>query len=342
MFLGQKSRQWMIVSFAMFSMMSFVFACKDFIEVDKINHSILKKSVEYSYGLAVPGSEYHKPIARRYLTIDMYVVNDSVTSLPIVFLTDANNRMDINDVTENLVLKHDELSDYERYQTVINLHINKDVQLSHVNKLKGEIRSSGFDRIQYSTFKMHSKYPSNHPFFKYSGIEQYLYPRYSELEAFLDSAKNLDFSKYAIRIPEAARYRFIYFKKYNRVEIKVDGEQVYLNGKPFTKAQLHAFLHRLIKKYSPNFAIIFTPSEEIKYERYIEFLDLIYSVTYQVKNEMSLELFNEPFEHWYPFDHVYPSEEEKDRINAKYPRIVIEWTPEEKRLMNLLKKAGNE
>ncbi len=340
MFLGQKSRQWMIVSFAMFSTMSFVFAYKDFIEVDKINHNILKNSVEYSYGLAVPGSDYHKPISRRYLAIDMYLVNDSVTSMPIAFLTDANNPMEINDVTENLVLKHGELSELEKYQTVINLHIDKDVQLSHVNKLKREIRSARFDRINYSTFKMHSKYPSNHPFFKNSGIEQILYPIYSELEVFLDSAENLDFSKYTIRIPEAARHRFFYYKKYNRVEIKVEREMVYVNGKQFSKAKLHAILHELIKKYSPNFAIIYTASDDIKYERYIEFLDLIYSVYYQLKNEMSLELFNKSFEYWHPFDNRYPSEEQVS-INAKFPRIVIEWTPEEKRLINILKKASN-
>lgn len=260
--------------------------------------------------------------------------------MPIVFLNDANNQIDIKDIGEILEQEQDKISYYERYQIVINLHIDKNIQLDHVNKLKKEIRKSRFGRIQYSTFKLHSKYPSNHPIIKYSGIEQYLYPRYSELEAFLDSAENLDFSKYSIRIPEVARYRIIDVKKYNRVEIKVDSEKVYLNGKQFTKAKLHAILHKLIKKYAPNFAVIYTPSEEIKYERYIEYLDLIYSVTYQVKNEMSLELFNKPFEHWYPFDHLYPSEE-KDSINAKYPRIVIEWTPEEKRLLKLLKKAGN-
>jgi biopolymer transport protein ExbD len=340
MFLGQKTFQWFIVSFGLFTTMSFIFALKDFIEVDQINKNLLKTSVEYSYGLSVPVSEYHKPIARRYLATDLYLVNDSVTSIPVIFLDDVYNRIDIKKVSENLMQEKAKYSVYDEYQMVINLHINKNIQLSYVNKLKREIRKSGIGRVQYSTFKVDSKYPSYHPIFKYSGIEQYLYPWYLGLEPFLDSAENLDFSKYTIRIPEAAKYRIIDIKKYNRVELKVDRSKVYLNGRQFTKAQLKALLYALTKKYSPKFAVIYSPSDEIKYERYIEYLDLIYSVNYQVKNEMSQELFNKPYEQMNPFDDRYSSDE-KDSINAKYPRMVIEWTPEEKRLMKLINKAAN-
>lgn len=49
MFLGQMSLNWFIISFGIFAIMSCVFAFKDFLDVEKINHNLQKKSVEYSY-----------------------------------------------------------------------------------------------------------------------------------------------------------------------------------------------------------------------------------------------------------------------------------------------------
>ncbi|MEQ8531749.1 MAG: hypothetical protein RIB86_07845, partial [Imperialibacter sp.] len=68
--------------------------------------------------------------------------------------------------------------------------------------------------------------------------------------------------------------------------------------------------------------------------RYIEYLDLVYSQIENLKNEMSLELYQRPLEYWY-------WQPELESIKSKYPRNVLEWTREEQRLLDLMKKAGN-
>jgi len=51
---------------------------------------------------------------------------------------------------------------------------------------------------------------------------------------------------------------------------------------------------------------------------------------------MSIDLYDKPFEDWYRWD------EQWDSINSRYPTNIIEWTFEEKRLIELMKKANIE
>ena len=81
-----------------------------------------------------------------------------------------------------------------------------------------------------------------------SGIHQSLYPQYySDFEVFLDSAENLDFSRYAIRLPESMMYRVNAFKGLNRIELYVNNENTTLNVEVISKDKLEQVIYKFIK-----------------------------------------------------------------------------------------------
>ena len=72
--------------------------------------------------------------------------------------------------------------------------------------------------------------------------------------------------------------------------------------------------------------------DQITYGRYIEYLDLIHSRIDQLSNEMSIDRYEQPFEYLYHGVAL-------DSIKSRYPRHIVEWTREEKRLIALMKKT---
>ncbi|MCG8321459.1 MAG: hypothetical protein MI921_18290 [Cytophagales bacterium] len=311
--------------------MSFAFALKDFVDVEKINHNLLKNSIEYSYDLEVPSSQSHQRIERRSLVTDVYVVSDSSNgSKPLIFFNYIDSRVELEEIDKQLNWERDKLDEFEQHLLVANLHIDKELPMSFVNELKYQFRKAGLQKILYSTGRKYSKYPSNYPGFKYSGIWKSLYPKYyPEFEAFLDSAENLDFSRYSIRLPDSPMYRINALKGYNRIEIYVNNENATLNGEIVSKEKLEQIVYQFIKNYSPNYVVIFNVDDQVTYGRYIEYLDLIYARIDQLRNEMSIDLYKQPFDYWY-------WGEELDTIKFRYPRHIIEWTQEEKRLIKLM------
>ena len=53
------------------------------------------------------------------------------------------------------------------------------------------------------------------------------------------------------------------------------------------------------------------------------------------RDEMAYEQYNKPYIALYDWS-------EKEPIKARYPKRLVEWTPEEKRLMELVGKPGGE
>ena len=128
-------------------------------------------------------------------------------------------------------------------------------------------------------------------------------------------------------------YRTKVVEQLDRVEIKIDIESVWLNGKLVKEDELRQILHRYMKRYAQDFIVIHSPSSDISYGRYIEYLDIIYSVTDKLRDEMSVELYDKLY-------HDLSFAKERDPIRIKYPNNVVEWTSEEKRLINLMNEAN--
>ena len=328
--------KWATVSFGLFATMSFAFAFKSFLASEKINKILLKKSIEYTYDLIVPRSQTHQLVPRRSLTTNVYVVRDTIDPFqPIIFIKDISTQTVLDSVDFKLNIERDKLSWVESSQMAVNLHIDENIPMTFIEELKYRFRQDSLRIIQYSTGYKHSKYPPNYSIWKYSGIQHYLYPGYyPKFVEFLDSAEHLDFTKYTIRLPKSLMYRVNALQEYNRIEVYVGKDNVKVNGAVVTDDKLSEIVYKFTKKYSPDNVIIFNKDNQITFGRYIEYLDLVYSQIEKLKNEMSMELYQKPLEYWY-------WQPELDSINSKYPRNVLEWTREEQRLLDLMKKAGN-
>ncbi len=335
LYIGKNSLAWLSISSIIFVVMSFTLAYKNFLSLEKINHSLQSNSVYYSYGLRVPKSKYYKRIERKSLTTDFYIVADSAnknTPEPLIYMKNTHTKIQLQELQKYLDRERAKLDEIDREQFTPNLHIDSRVPLSFVNELKHALRKAGIRQIQFSTGVKGSRYPSNYPIFKDWGIPQRLQPYHPELELFLDSAETIDYNHFTIRIPDSRMYRIKEVKSYNRLELKVDNESAYLNGKKYNPDEIQYILTWFVEKYSPEFIIIFSPSKDITFERYIAYLDLCYSTIYSLRNNMSINLYGEPISNWLQGKELY-------NIKLKYPMNIVEWTEEEKRLIQLLEKT---
>lgn len=329
--LGRKGYKWMAYSFVYVAILSLGFANLNFINIDEVNLQLKDPLRLMTDQIKVPETTSYSRIYRSSLAIDIYILNDSISSLPIILWGDSRSKIKLEDILNYINWERSKITEYERGRLIANLHIDKNVKIKVLSDLRYELRKVDFRQIQYSTGIKNSKYPSSYPLFKDVGIKQVLFPHYPELEVFLDSAENLDYDKYTIRIPDNPMYRVQDVRNYNRVEIKSDSENTYLNGKIISDYKLTKFLYKFIKKHSPNFVVIYSPDESISYGRYIQHLDMFYSTIDKLRNEMSMELYDKPFYEWYSGDEFY-------EIKDKYPLHFLEWTLEEKRLLQLLNK----
>lgn len=342
MIFGGKAYKWFLYSLIYILLLSLLMANINFLNYKKINKNLKNQNVELAYSLNVPVSEHFQRLTwRKRIIAHVYVLDDSLKkNQSIIFWNDKNNEIKINKIGSFISRWRNTFHELERYRLSINLHIDEEIPLIIVNNIKQELRKKNIQRIVYSTRLKHSKYPSYYPLFKNMGIAPlFYYPfYYPKFEAFLDSAESLDYSKFRLRIPESLMYRNRAIKGIDRVVVRVTKKNLLLNEVEISSEDLQVFIQKFIMKYASNGVIIYEPDDDIKFKRYIEYLDLLYTIVDKLRNEMSYRLFNESFNSW---DSKDPND--KDKINLvreKFPRQIIEWTDEEKRLNALMKKQN--
>ncbi|MFZ1807158.1 MAG: hypothetical protein WAU36_08055 [Cyclobacteriaceae bacterium] len=329
---GNYGYKLMGLSFLYICTLSLIYANWNMADYKKINRNLRLNSVELTYKLNTPKSLSHQVLYRRSLVEDLYVVIDTTNSSNIIlFWNNAKGRVVMEDIKKYVQNARMNIPDFEYNQLVINLHIDERVSLEFVNDLKQLLRKIGIRRVQYSTGVMYSKYPSYYPPFKRVGIQEILPRYYHEFEFFLDSAERLDLSKYRIILPESSWYRVKEINKYNRIELRVDEKKAYLNGEDISDDEISKVMYGFVKRFSPEYLIIYSPDEHISYGRYIEYLDMINFTIDQLREQMSQDMFEHSYDEWDFYGKT-------NTIERKYPRAILEWTFEEKRLLQLLKK----
>lgn len=330
-----KKALWFLRLTGLFLVMSFVFAFKNFTDYKKINSNNLKHSINHTFNLKVPDSQSQERIFPRSIVVDIYIVRDTLdTDVPVIFFEHVDNRVDLKNIPKAVANEMEKVSVYEQSKLTANLHIDEHISMEHVNPIINELRKANLRKVQFSTGRKYSRYPSEYPAFKYSGIQKVLPLYYSEFEKYLDSAERIDLSGKAFRLSESTMYRNGALKEYNRIEITATPKSITLNGQKINSLDLEQKIYGFIKKYSPNYVIIFNSSKDVTYGRYIEILDLLWTQVDRLRNEFSLDLYNQPFENWY-------WGAELDSIKRQYPRNILEWSTEEQRLNELIRKAGN-
>ncbi len=328
--LGRNSFGWLGTVLLIFFAMVLLLSKTEIINFKTIDRYLLNNAIEFSYQLELPQTETSERIPSISRAIDIYIVNDTVQpSNNLYFIENISTKVNYDQMINHFWEDRKTWGDFD-HERFVNIHMDKDVSFRVLNDLKLSLRQVGIYRIQYSTVpKNNAKSPA---LFKYIGIPDILYPKYDpSFSALLDSAESLDLSKYRLRLPPSALYRNISLRTFNRVEVRIDQEQIYLNNSPIQPEVLKIFLYKLIKKYSQNFVVIFSPSDKITYGRYIEGLDLVNVPYHRIRKEMAVSLDYEPI--YSPVNQVI-----SDKIDSRYPKYIVEWTAEEKRVNVLMEK----
>ncbi|MEQ8473711.1 MAG: hypothetical protein RIC35_21115 [Marinoscillum sp.] len=325
---------WFLRITGIFLIMSFGFAFKNFTDYQAINSRNLKHSINYTFDLNVPFSQSYERIDRQWKSIDVYVVKYTLeTDQSVIFFENIQDRVNLQNIQNVLISERERHFYYEQYQITVNLHIDTRISMNYINPILDELRKSNLRRIQFSTGRKYSRYPAEYPSFKYYGIQKVL-PFYSpQFVDFLDSAEQIDLKEKRFKLSESLMYRNGMLKNYNRIGIKVSADFILLNNQIIDSIDLEQKVYSFIKRYSPNYVIILNSDDDITYGRYIEVLDILWTQIDRLRNEMSLSLYNQQFDTWY-------WEPERDIIKRQFPRNILEWSTEEKRLIELIKKAG--
>ncbi|OEK03983.1 hypothetical protein [Roseivirga misakiensis] len=339
--LGRFGLKWMAITFGIVCFTSISLAQINLLDYKTINDNIKSKSVELSNKLVVPRTFYYQRlIERQSRTINIYLVlEDSASNKPRMYWNDAQTEVQFTEVKQQYNIEIENFHETERASVNINLHIDKNVKMKYVGNLKEELRRLGIRKIFYSTAVKNSKYPSQYPYFKRLGIPDLLYPYYPKFENFLDSAKNIDYSKHSIFLPESEYYRLNEVKQSNRIQIDLTYSSIRVNNETINWNKAKDLIKALRMRYNSNFLIILNSTEQTLYNDYIKILDLIFSIDLELKNEFMMLNFDIPYRNkesrWdrYEMDSAYRA------ADQKYPFHIIQWTNEEKRLVELIKRS---
>ena len=332
--MGRGAYRWLGYSLGYVALLSFAYANLNFIDYQRANEHSKTPVVELSHDFALPLSSSQQSFDPWSLVCNLYVVQDSLlASDPLIFGENTRTPLLLNEVAPYIVERREEAFGFPTSRTTINLLADQRIPVSFIRQLRRIFRKERIQWVQYSTGAKHSKYPSHYPLFKDWGLRQPLFIYYSSLEIFLDSAEQLDFSRRRLRLPASPMYRIPWVRQYNRLEVHVMPHTLLLNGAEISEEKLKEIVYLFAKKYAPNYVLLYRPEEVITYGRYIEYLDLLYSTIDGLRNELS----------WQRYDQVYQEDvwdRTDDTITKMYPRNVIEWTLEEKRLLRLMEKEA--
>ena len=332
--MGRGAYRWLGYSLGYVALLSFAYANLNFIDYQQANEHSKASMVELSHDLALPLSSSQQSFDPRSLVYNLYVVQDSSqASDPLIFGENAQTPLLLDEVAPYVVERRKEIFGFPRSNTTINLLADQRIPFSFVRQLRQIFRKERIQWVQYSTGARHSKYPSYYPLFKDWGLRQPLFIYYSPLETFLDSAEQLDFSRRRLKLPVSLMYRIPSVRQYNRLEIRITPHTLLLNGAEVSEEKLEEIIYGFAKKYAPNYVLIYRPDEAITYGRYIEYLDLLYSTIDGLRDELSLQRYDQVYQEdvW---DRTY------DTIARTYPRSIVEWTLEEERLLRLMGKEA--
>lgn len=335
--IGLEKAKWLLKITVIFLVMSIGMAFKNFIKFEEVNKSFLSRSIEYVHDLKRPLTLSHQDdYLSRHRIFDIYLVRDTVARQVAIYFDDINHRVNIQNIPEAISLKKRALSKWGVSRFVANLHIDERIPMKQINPIIQELRKADINNIIYSTGRKFSRYPAEYPGFRQAGIHRLLYPKYyPEFESYLDSIEQADMTGKRFKLGESLTYRNEVIKQYNRIEIQLTPDRVLLNSQEIEPSLLEEKVYGFIKRYTPDYVIVFNTEEEISYGRYIEYLDLIYYQLDRLRNKSAMNRYGRVLDTW-------ERGAEYDSLLRDYPRYIMEWSPEEQRLNQLIKQVEKE
>lgn len=212
------------------------------------------------------------------------------------------------------------------YEEAIRLFVDDKTPYDEIRRLQYILRKNKKTVLLYQVSPEHSRYPTDYPLFESAYIsmrQPYYYP---ELINFLDSLENLPADGKKLRLVESLIYRNHRVERSSRVKVKISENEIHVNNKLFDNRGLANFLRDFQIKYADNYYLILE-TKSITFGRYIEIVDLIFCNTHLVRNKYVLDSIGTSYN---KIEHRW--------AQRKYPLLLVEWTPEEKRIMALQEK----
>jgi len=137
--LKRKAYKWMFGSMLLVSLLSFGISSVNIIDYPSINKSLREKNIWYKYQFELPQSRTFENITKPSLVEYIFLVrpkNDS-ESKPIIFW--HKHEIQLEDLDKVIRESREMLITYDQSKMIIQLCIDKDIEMKYVNQIKKEL-----------------------------------------------------------------------------------------------------------------------------------------------------------------------------------------------------------
>ncbi len=266
-----------------FSIFSLALSSINFINVDKVNEVLTPPFQAYQLELPVSHQSQVKIgenvfISRIWITEDTVLNND-----PKIFVNDIS--IDSGELPRFLYSEKISLPEFYHPMHIPTLLIDRDIPYPYVKKIKSKIKDFGIRQVLLTTTQ-----EIDISKVKYLA-DQGLYQQLAEPDSTLEDN--------------------------NIINIVIKPDLVALNSKAVQLPELASELYSIIKATAPHYIISIEIDKLITHQRYIEVMDYLYIPIISLRNELSLELYREPYGYW-------GSRNWPDTLFAAYPDNIVE------------------
>ena len=147
----------MLISILAVSGLSFSISQINIIDYKAINKSILDNNIYEKYNLEIPESEVGiNRTENRSLTNNLYLVKNPKDSAAILIV--ENKKIKYNDLDTVFIKWRKYLDEIDLYRMISLIHIDKNISMEEINKLRLKLSSIGATRIAYAVLPANRKY----------------------------------------------------------------------------------------------------------------------------------------------------------------------------------------
>lgn len=283
------SLRWLITSIIIVSISSFGLSKINLIDYKSINDIFTNKNLFLKYNLEPPESSYHVPLEKRSLVENIYFVRDfnfQNICEPIIIID--NKKVAFDELFQEIKLMQLANNEVDVLFMVYQLHIDRRIEMKHINKLKQELSKAGVLKIAFAVIPYKPEYDIR--FYQNHSVPLRLVDYNSEYFKPLDIENEL--------------------KKYSNIiniEISKKGE-IYVNDTLIIEKNLKHKIKTLIKNNS-NYLIKYSYNDEVIFSNYLSTYSYTKSAVYELRNEFSLEKYNQEYD-----SIIYEQQREVDEI----------------------------
>ncbi len=342
--LGSQVIRWILYSFFIVIANSFALNLLHVVDYDSVNAKILARTIQHNYIVGVPESDIYQSVGRRQNIYQVYVgyrrTEPDKKVKVVIKRSDDARLISVPIDSLGLILKEEQRQYSYRnwaYDDVVMLHIDGSVKMKWVVLIKEEIRKHKFTNLYYSVTPKHTKYPSDYPAFHRVGIGTRLALHCPQIKHQVDSILDLGYKVDEINFPDHPCYRGVDIVNYNRVKLVVDQKQMLLNRRHVDIKNLQQLIFDFFNKYRDKGIVMLDFHENCSFSQYLRAQETIRKAILRVRNQEAIKEYEQAYvsssELW------YPENKNMRRIEEKIPLNILEMTPEDVYLYDLIKKA---